>query len=419
MAFLSSLALAAAPSLVNGISNLLGTTSTNSANARQNELNRQWQSQENELSRQFTREQDQASRYFTAQQNELSRDWQEKMWNLQNQYNTPSAMMQRYKDAGMNPFLSQMAQLGQGAGSAGTPASSATAPMSGSAPMSGAPSSIPMVAPRFDLSLQDMGIASNIANQHANTQQQKWETYQYIREHVGRDAAKRFLDGNPDMFQSSDPDNDPWMKSYKRAEMRENLANDRASWELSLSKLYGVKQAEQAIYHVNKLCEDLDSQINKRKWDINQIRGLLKTYHEQIKTMKSQQSVNYSQANLNRALSETQDGIREYVVKQMLLNTNILDLNYQDLATIFESKESLRGWLTSKEAKEAFAKAARNHGLWNADAVRSSFLEFLDHASGVYFGSVSGSSSGSHSVGSVDGSHTINRSGSSSLNVSY
>lgn len=34
-----------------------------------------------------------------------NRDWQEKMWNMQNQYNSPQAQMQRLKSAGLNPDL--------------------------------------------------------------------------------------------------------------------------------------------------------------------------------------------------------------------------------------------------------------------------------------------------------------------------
>lgn len=32
-----------------------------------------------------------------------SRQWQENMWNKENAYNTPSAQMQRYSEAGINP----------------------------------------------------------------------------------------------------------------------------------------------------------------------------------------------------------------------------------------------------------------------------------------------------------------------------
>ena len=38
---------------------------------------------------------------FNAEQAQLQRDWQEKMWNKNNEYNSPRAMISR----GLNPFI--------------------------------------------------------------------------------------------------------------------------------------------------------------------------------------------------------------------------------------------------------------------------------------------------------------------------
>lgn len=50
---------------------------------------------------------------------EAQRDWQEKMWHMQNQYNTPAAMAARMRAAGLNPYTMTGAQpagsVGQGA----------------------------------------------------------------------------------------------------------------------------------------------------------------------------------------------------------------------------------------------------------------------------------------------------------------
>ena len=62
------------------------------------------------------------NRKFNAEQAQLQRDWQEKMWNLSNEYNSPLQQMQRFKEAGLNPNLvygdgakSLAAQVGSGA----------------------------------------------------------------------------------------------------------------------------------------------------------------------------------------------------------------------------------------------------------------------------------------------------------------
>jgi len=41
----------------------------------------------------------------TSIQNRKMRNWNEKMWHMENAYNTPEATMQRYRDAGLNPNL--------------------------------------------------------------------------------------------------------------------------------------------------------------------------------------------------------------------------------------------------------------------------------------------------------------------------
>lgn len=45
------------------------------------------------------------NRKFNAQQAQLSRDYNTAMWNSQNQYNSPSAVLKRLQDAGINPAL--------------------------------------------------------------------------------------------------------------------------------------------------------------------------------------------------------------------------------------------------------------------------------------------------------------------------
>ena len=56
---------------------------------------------------------------FNAQQAQIQRDWQEKMWNMNNSYNSPSAMISR----GLNPFIGSSA----GAGISRSPASGGSA----------------------------------------------------------------------------------------------------------------------------------------------------------------------------------------------------------------------------------------------------------------------------------------------------
>lgn len=374
------LGAALASPVIGGVINGISSIFTNKSNENINERNLQWQTEQNALNRNFEEGQQGRALGFQNYWNQKSLDWQEKMWNLQNQYNTPSAMMERYNQAGLNPYLNGLSQMGSGAGAAQAPPQASTnnsAPV-GTPVMAGSPNAIPMQAPRFDI-LGAMGVSANVANQNADTLQKKWSIYNSILENGDRATAKKFLSANPDMMSDADPENSLYYKRWLRADMQASIDADRSQWEYSLRQMYGVKQAEKELYKVQKECDDLDSLMSKRKWDIDEIKHKLNLIDEQIRSEKSVQSKNYSEAGLANAKAETENAARQYVVKQLLLNTNILDFDEQSKRAVFESKESLRGWLTSSEAKEAFAKAARMHGLSDADKYRFVILDFLDH----------------------------------------
>jgi hypothetical protein len=106
-------------SALGAIGNTLATSDANDSNERQAQLNRSFQRQE-------------------AQK---TRDWQEKMWNKQNEYNSPEAMISR----GLNPFTQ---------GASGTGASVPTGAQAGSV------STPSMQAPHFDFSSVDQALAS-------------------------------------------------------------------------------------------------------------------------------------------------------------------------------------------------------------------------------------------------------------------
>lgn len=105
--------------LFSAIGNAFATSDTNDANERQAQLNRSFQRQE-------------------AQK---TRDWQEEMWNKQNEYNSPEAMISR----GLNPFTN---------GASGTGASVPTGAQAGSV------STPSMQAPHFDFSSVEQALAS-------------------------------------------------------------------------------------------------------------------------------------------------------------------------------------------------------------------------------------------------------------------
>ena len=63
---------------------------------------------------------------FNAEQAQIQRDWQESMWNKNNEYNSPYAMISR----GLNPFIQGSAAVAgsKGPASGGASASAASVP---------------------------------------------------------------------------------------------------------------------------------------------------------------------------------------------------------------------------------------------------------------------------------------------------
>lgn len=88
--------------------NAIGASSQNKANQTNIDINRE-------------------NNAFNAQQAQIQRDWQEKMWGMNNSYNSPNAMISR----GLNPFVQGSAAMaGSRAPASGGSAASATPPPS-------------------------------------------------------------------------------------------------------------------------------------------------------------------------------------------------------------------------------------------------------------------------------------------------
>ena len=88
-----SAAIGSVGGVVSGIASIFNTKSTNKANARENERNRQFNHDEAELSRQFNH--DEAV---------LNRDWQEKMTQQEREWNSYENQVKLMKQAGINPY---------------------------------------------------------------------------------------------------------------------------------------------------------------------------------------------------------------------------------------------------------------------------------------------------------------------------
>lgn len=103
--------------------NVLGTGMSIEATRQQNELNREWSTEEAMKARAHA-----TSERIAAQ------NFNKEMWNLQNEYNDPSAQMERMKNAGINPAAAAQAIAGKGSQAGPVQGSSP-----GSSPMASSP----------------------------------------------------------------------------------------------------------------------------------------------------------------------------------------------------------------------------------------------------------------------------------------
>lgn len=129
------------------------------------------------------------ARMWQHGESDIARRWEEEMYN---QYNSPSAMMRQYREAGLNPYLGASGQTGQGMGTA--------APMQGPGASGISPASFNQYQP--DLSglsaigrdlVQATGVSSQIANQQSQTLKNKLEAIRYAYDNFGPETARGLI----------------------------------------------------------------------------------------------------------------------------------------------------------------------------------------------------------------------------------
>ena len=141
--------------IIGGLGSLIG---------RKNASDDQWNLQKD--AQDFNSREAEKQRQFNSREAELARQWQEDFYT---QYQSPSAMMAQYRDAGINPTM----VAGQGAGS---PPSASSA--SGSAASSGI-ASAPGAANVIESIMGMMKLKSEIDNINADTENKKQQSEVY------------------------------------------------------------------------------------------------------------------------------------------------------------------------------------------------------------------------------------------------
>lgn len=237
---------------------------------------------------QAVRETNQANRDIAEQNNKFN----ERMWNLQNEYNTPQMQRARLEAAGLNPYLMM------NGGSAGIAESAPTADTSGTqvAPdigstiaggyqamgnsISAAASQIAQMTYQNDLQQANVN-KTNAEAQNANLQNQ----YDSLRNEF---AAANFLVNL--RLKQKQGDISEYEANFLRDSMEDRLQSAHFDWQL---------KGNQSAYYENLAgLTDIQRQIQKVNLDWlpreKQI-GLAATL-QNVRTMASQMHLNYAQA---------------------------------------------------------------------------------------------------------------------------
>lgn len=263
----------------------------NAFNAAENQKNRDFNAEQAQIARDFNAQESQKTRDFNSDEARKQREWEKEMYDYQNAYNSPSAMLQRYKEAGLNPML--VGLDGQGTASVGSGASASASPAS-SSPAS-APSSIPQQA--FQM--------SDMFNQSLNSY---WQAQLAKTEAQGRDIDNRFK-----------------LDSYQVRLDELSTALSLSKYDLEKMKPAQVAQLEQATKNMNKQFDVLCEQVQDMK-------ALAKLHDNQGNLV--QKEVDSFAQKLQQELNESDSRIR--------LNDSNAKLAVAKMAEAYQAIENMK-----------------------------------------------------------------------------
>lgn len=321
--------IGAGASLVGGALSSFGQSSTNQLNYKINKENRQWQTKENEK----------------------ARTWEEKMWNESNAYNTPQATMERYQQAGLNPYLSQ-GQVGQGATTPSAPS------------MTGAPSTPVMGNTMAGFagigeSLGSMLINGELASSTVALNKAKelnevmdglskiWTDLSPAQRDVAwKKLYSRYGDFSDINGRSSRLDNmlsDSYLKSMEGA-----LQEQNANLQQELNK---NGQSTRILWQYDQQFAEIQARIGKMASDasVNEVNKSL--MNQQMKELKASITNLLSQAREHNASAATIEGLKQYVVDKAKYAALSAGLSYDELESSYQENERVRDYRRSDTGK--------------------------------------------------------------------
>lgn len=332
------------------------------------------------------------SQDWQSAENQKSRDWQQMMWNMQNEYNSPAHMRELYRQGGYNPYLLGSENLGAGAGSAGTPSQTGApnvAHVSPVNPMSGLSAGINGAAGSFadylSLYQQSQQVDSNVELQHVKAIQSLSETAIKAYNDLGYKGFKDLMDRLSPVLSSLNfqgSRSDVLFDNYLKDEISKRYNLDMNSLVNELSYELGKEYTPQQIR----------SSLEKTEYEISEIVGRLNSMSIQNQALIDRTAAEVvektaSAYNLRKsgdkfeADTKTVNAIRESYTRIIKGKATQSEVAAYFASAEKESSSSLVGYMTSKEGRDRKAKAY-SIGL---EQKSSDLIRACDKVLGEYF----------------------------------
>lgn len=331
--------IAGGSALVSGVSGLLDSSSTNSANKQINAENREWQSKENEKSRLWSQ-----------------REW-DRQFEKTNLYNTPSAQKERLRQAGYNPYMIN----GQVVGS--NTASSPSTPSDGAR---GVPSSIPVQRADYGFVSQAgqqatssyLAVKStdaNVANQTMQTERQAIDNAKELYRFTGdKKVAERYLNTELGRTRGAlyNMNNSPYARQVFAEADRAQAESEYARSLADLKAAYGDKEVRSALRLQSLSGDKLKSELLSLAKDRSKSDA-------EIAKLVSEKIKNYAEANKVDADAETVNATRDLIIAGLTKDNRIKESDAAikeneraESDTRFVQRSGARAFQRSAEGKQ-------------------------------------------------------------------
>lgn len=323
---------------ISAIGSLVGNQMQNNANSNLNRENQLFQ-----------------SGMLHEQQN-----WSEKMWNKENEYNTPLAQRQRLLEAGYNPWIS-----GSGGGMSNV---SQTPSSPGSAP---APSPMPM---RFDNPFGNLPQVINdavradaeSANQLSQAAQNGVNTAVALYEKTGDfEAAQEYLRtvlrsiGGANMT-----DDSMYFRQLGLSILGKDLQNNQLELQNTHQELvngliakYGDAKASAQIANLEQLTTKYVGELGLMSSQADLNRSEIKLNVDKAYELGARAAREFAEAGLLTSETKLNDGIRNFLIGNAKLGYYQNKMEYFENKATFDSRKSIRDWKVTSDSQ--------SRQLWN------------------------------------------------------